>query len=1180
MDSITTRYPVGLSREILDSYTLDELLRIRARDEADTLAYRFLPDEDSGEVNLTYAELDRQARAVAASLQAMGASGGRALLLYPPGLEFVAAFFGCLYAGVVAVPAYPARNERGVSRLRAIVKDAQARVVLTTSPILAMSNRLFAQASDLAGLSWLATDGIADEIAGSWQLLPTRNSDLAFLQYTSGSTGRPKGVMLTHGNLLHNASVVYNAVEHNADDRYVSWLPTFHDMGFMAGVLEPLYAGIPAILLSPVSFLARPFRWLQAISHYKGTTSGGPNFAYDLCARKITEDQISTLDLSSWTVAFNGAEPIRAETLDRFAKTFERCGLRREVIYPCYGLAEATLIVSGGKKSAPPVVRAVQYRSLQETRVAEAGAGDEDTKLMVGCGSALGGQRVAIVNPETLIECSPAEIGEIWVSGPSVAQGYWNNPEETERTFYARIADTGEGPFLRTGDLGYLQGGELFVAGRIKDLIIIRGTNHYPQDIELTVERSQPGFKPGCNAAFSIDVAGEERLVVVQEVDVRKQPDVNAALDAVRQVVAEEHELQVHAISLIPPGTIPKTSSGKIQRHATREAFLKGRLNVLAEWRGAQPSQAEIEAPLFSGKPESVEEVQEWLASQVASKLGVGRSAIDASQPVAQYGIDSLIDIELIHSIQSNLGVSLPVLTFLQSASISEIASVIVDRLKTPSAAGEPLVAAKEPQRESPLSYGQQALWFLHQFAPNSSAYNIARAVRVPREVNVAALRRAFQALVDRHPSLRTTFKASDEMPVQLVHDRLEVSFNQEDASAWGDEALNARLLEEAGKPFDLENGPVFKVSMFTRSDREGVLLISVHHIVADLWSMAVLLKELSVLYGAEESGTGADLPAPALTYADYVKWQTQTLEGARGEELWAYWREQLSGKLPVLDLPTDHPRPPVQTYASSSESLKLSPELTEKLKALGRDRGATLYMILLAAYQVLLYRHTGQEEVLIGSPTTGRGHAQLEGLAGYFVNPIVIRTSLSGSQTFQSLLAQVRQTVLGAFEHQDYPFLLLADRLQPDRDPSRSPLFQTMFVLQKAPLFADHHMAALAIGEAGAQIKLGSLVLESMKLEQQEGQFDLTLMVAETGSGLTASFQYNSDIFEAETIRDMASHFANLLEAIASAPEEKVARVRMMTEAELRRILVDWNDTAADFPRHLCLHDLFERQA
>ncbi|HQU42998.1 MAG: fatty acyl-AMP ligase [Planctomycetia bacterium 21-64-5] len=607
--------------------TLVDLLQRRARQQGPKRAYTFLLDGEADEASISYAELDRQARAVAAWLQSRGLEGERALLLFPAGLEFIAAFFGCLYAGVVAVPAYPPRMNRSLDRIQVIAQNARAQVALTTQSVLDRVRPVLGQTPDLERLAWLDVESAPAQIEESWRNPGCTSTTLAFLQYTSGSTGTPKGVMLNHANLLHNCALISHAFEMTRSVSGVFWLPSYHDMGLVGGVLCPLYQGAPNIIMSPMSFLQRPFRWLQAISRYQATVSGGPNFAYDLCVRKITPEQRATLDLSSWGVAFNGAEPVRSDTLDRFAEMFEPCGFRREAFYPCYGLAEATLIVSGGLKAEPPVVRSFDAKALENRLIVDVPEADEGARRLVGSGQVLTDVEIVIADPEAMVRCGVGQVGEIWVRDPSVAQGYWHRPEETEHAFRACLRDTGEGPFLRTGDLGFFQDGELFVAGRLKDLIIIRGLNHYPHDIELTVEKSHTAVRPGSGAAFTIDVDDDARLVIVYEVERRQQSDLEEVFLAIRRDVGREHELLVDTIVLIKPGSIPKTSSGKIQRHACRGAFLQG---ALEEIERSSSVTAEPAAAVDGNS------VDAYVASRTAAKLpesAVRPEPVSSQQP-------------------------------------------------------------------------------------------------------------------------------------------------------------------------------------------------------------------------------------------------------------------------------------------------------------------------------------------------------------------------------------------------------------------------------------------------------------------------------------------------------------------------------------------------------------------
>jgi acyl-CoA synthetase (AMP-forming)/AMP-acid ligase II len=586
--------------------TLVDLLHERASLQPDSLVYTFLSDGETEKDSLTYAQLDHKARVLARTLRAKASFGDRVILLYPPGLEFITAFFGCLYAGMIPVPAFPPRNNRNMDRLVAIMQDAKATVALMTEPILSMIAASYAETPGLEAVTCLATETLEDDDA-TWERPPIDGDTICFLQYTSGSTGIPKGVMVSHGNLLTNMEDIATGLELSEKTVSVSWLPFYHDMGLIYGVLVPIFAGFRVYLMAPIAFLQRPIRWLKAITKYRGTLTSAPNFAYDLCVRKVTPEMRETLDLSSMASAANGAEPLRRETLENFAQHFEPAGFKRSALRPCYGLAEGTLKVTVAPVNRPPIYLEVDATELEQHRVVPTSG--PNARLLVGSGVSLRAG-VTIVHPETLRVCAPGEVGEIWVSGDAVAKGYWNRPEESERTFRATTSDTGEGPFLRTGDLGFVHEGELFVTGRIKDLIIIRGRNHYPQDIERTIERCHPSLRQGCSASFSVEVGGEERLIIVAEVERRHQPDRSQptpgnkeameerldhfelapapleqkyVLDQIRQAVADQFEVMVHDVVLIKATTIPKTSSGKIQRQFCRKAYLEGRLETVTQ---------------------------------------------------------------------------------------------------------------------------------------------------------------------------------------------------------------------------------------------------------------------------------------------------------------------------------------------------------------------------------------------------------------------------------------------------------------------------------------------------------------------------------------------------------------------------------------------------------------------
>lgn len=1155
--------------------TLVELLRKRAIHQSEQVAYIFLEDGETETHRLTYGELDKLAIAIAIQLQALGLSGERALLLYPPGLDYLAAFFGCLYAGAIAVPAYPPSNKRNTPRIEAIAKDAQAAIALTTSTTLPKIQSLLQPETNLNNLKWLTTDNLT-AAESSWQEPKINRENLAFLQYTSGSTGTPKGVMLSHGNLLHNAAMTYRVMEHSPESKFVTWLPTYHDMGLIGGVLQPLYGGFPCIMMPPATFLQSPYRWLKAISNYRGTTSGAPNFAYELCVQKITPEQLQTLDLSSWNVAFNGAEPIRWETLERFSEIFATCGFRPESFYPCYGMAEASLMVSGSVKAAPPVIRKIRGSSLENKQAIAAIEEDkyEDIRPLVGCGKSMPEQEIVIVNPETLTRCLPDEVGEIWVYGPSVGQGYWNRKEETEEIFRASLADS-NGYFLRTGDLGFLQNGELFVTGRAKDLIIIRGRNLYPQDIEFTAESSHPALrKSGC-AAFSVEVEKEERLVIVQELEFRQKPNYQEVIAAIRQALAQEHEVQAYAVVLIKPGSILKTSSGKIQRRAMKALFLEDKLEAIAssilETADFVEDEKFLRREELLAQPAELRQslLESYLQERVARVLKISASLINIQQPVSSLGLDSLKVFELKNRLEVDLEVAVSVTDLFADLNLGQLATQILEQLTTTEAiSSSQLTLIPKDTNEYSLSFAQQRLWFINHLAAQSPAYNIPVEVRVLGKLNITALEKSLNEIIHRHWVLRTSFVSVKEEPVQVINSEQQFTLEIEDLRELSGEEKIAqaqqKAIEEAAQPFDLSQPSLLRAKLLQLAEEEYKLLLSLHHIVADGWSIGILIREITTLYEAFSQGKSSPLPELPIQYVDYSSWQRQWLKEERINSLLAYWKQQLSGKLLVLDLPCDRPRTPITSFRGDRTSLILSKSLTTALKKLSQQEGATLFMTLLAAFKTLLYRYTGQTDILIGSPIANRNRAEIDPLIGFFVNLLVLRSDLSGEPSFKELLAKVRKVALDAYVHQDLPFEKLVEELQPERDLSYNPLIQVMFSFQNFPM---------------PKTEGNNLSLQVVEGYNKTAKFDLTLFVEEREQELVATFEYNADLFNADTIERMLGHFSTLLEGVVANPDGSLEKLPLLTEAERHQLIFEWNQTKTNYPQNQCIHELFEAQ-
>ncbi|WP_460200814.1 class I SAM-dependent methyltransferase [Scytonema sp. NUACC21] len=1086
----------------------------------------------------------------------------------------MAAFFGCLYAGVVAVPAYPPRNQRNTPRIQAIVTDAQAAIALTTTEILPTVQSLMTEES-VGLLEWLTTDNLARGIENSWQEPIINRETLAFLQYTSGSTGTPKGVMISHGNLLHNAQTTYQFMEHSAESKFVTWLPMYHDMGLIGGILQPLYGGFPCIIMPPASFLQRPYRWLQAISQYQGTTSGGPNFAYDLCVQKITPEQKASLDLSSWNVAFNGAEPIRHDTLEQFAAAFAECGFRKEAFYPCYGMAEATLMVSGVQKATSPIVKAAQKSALESNRVVEPSVEDDNVYHFVSCGRVIPEQNVVIANPETLKSLQPGEIGEIWVSGPSVGQGYWNRFQETEETFHAYLSDTGEGPFLRTGDLGFLQDGALFITGRAKDLIIIRGRNLYPQDIELTAERSHPSLRSGASAAFTVEVNNEEKLVVVQELEFRARPNLEEVANAIRQAVTEEHEVQVYAVVLIKPGSIPKTSSGKIQRRATRAQFQNGELNVVASnvLKSSNIVREETRlqrSQLLALSPRECQVLLEgYLVEQEARVLAIAPDEINPEEPLSTLGLDSLKVFELKNRVEVDLEVEVSVADFFEGMSTRSLVTKILAQMRTEAFRPSEPISRVQKAEVYLLSFAQQRLWFLDRLEPGNPAYNISLAVNLKGELDVLLLEQSLNEIVRRHETLRTTFTTVNGQPMQIIAASQKLSLSkincQESIESQDNAVVQQLLTEQSQQPFDLTKGPLLRAKLLCLAPQEHTLVLEMHHIISDGWSTEVFLQEMASLYKAFFTGTSSPLPEISIQYKDFAQWQRQWLQGKILQTQLSYWKQQLEGIPTALQLPTDRPRPAIQTSHGSQESIELSEAVITQLKAIARQEGVTFFMLLLAAFQILLYRYTGQDDIAVGSPIANRNHDEVKGLIGFFVNTLVLRTDMSGNPTFGELLTRVRKVALEAYTHQDLPFDQLVEAVQPERDISRTPLFQVMFNVQDYSQIPE----------------IPGLALSLVKIETKTAQFDLSLSIEITEQGVAASCYYNTDLFDAATITKMLRHFENLLSGIAVNPQARLSYLPLLSEAD-RQELLELSSNQSQIPNSQpeeCIHQLFEAQ-
>ncbi|WP_321884917.1 non-ribosomal peptide synthetase [Paraburkholderia bannensis] len=1097
-----------------------------------------------GDTRYDYAQLDRRARALAARFAHDGAAGERALILMDSGVDYVSAFFGCLYAGVVAVPVYPpeSKREQHLARLRGIARDAGVRYVLTTAALQARyadEYALFAPGAAIVAVDALAP--ATDEI----DLHPVRSDDIAFLQYTSGSTGSPKGVMVSHGNLLANEIAIQAGLGVRADDVFVSWLPLYHDMGLIGSLLQPVHSGIPLVLMSPQYFLERPLRWLDAIARHRGTISGAPDFAYRLCAERINDETLAKLDLSSWRLAFSGSEPVRRDTLDAFVERFAQAAFDAAALYPCYGLAEATLFVTGGVRGAGLVSHAFSSAALSAGRAVAAGEDDAAT-VLVGCGAVQDGHRVAIVARESGETLEDGRIGEIQVCGPSVAHGYWQRADASAQAFRADVDDGVAVRWLCTGDLGFVHDGQLYIAGRVKDLVIVRGRNLYPQDVEQAVEAHAEFARKGRVIAFGAQLGGGEALGLALEIAPRTKKRFAAAqiVEQVRRIAFDACGETPAAIVLLNPGALPKTSSGKLQRAATREGWRERTLDLYALWeQGAFVTGGDEVA---NGAPRA----DAALDARESALAALWCEVLDAEvtlTPDAHFfasGGNSLGAARLVALIAARLGRRIEIAQIFETPTLAAMAAALAEHAAEAESAPMQNVADEapiEPCNEAVLSHAQQRQLFAWRLDPASRAYHVAAGIRLDGAINRDALRQSLERLCERHAALRTHFVETPDAahlyaPCTRDAAALEwAHFDLRDASGDEEEQALQRCAQRfAAEPFDLLRGPLLRVGLARTGDARHVLMLALHHVATDGWSMQLLVEELVDGYRAALDGTSCSRVAPRIAYADYAAWQQRWLAGDAAARQLAYWRTALADDVPPLALPFDRAAPALKNNAAADANdadaraaarvtFALPEALAHAVRAAASRHRATPFVVLLAAYHAWLYRVTGQSAIRTGVPVANRTQPETHDVIGFFVNTLVLHSDCDAATSLAGLFAQLRRRTLDAQANQALPFDVLVERLRPARDAQQGPLFETSFnyLSDDYPALARWPLAQATRFEiADVHVKV-----------------PLALDVRETRDGaMRGYFTYASARFDAASVERMAAQYLRAVEAFARA--------------------------------------------
>ncbi len=1139
------------------------LLTERATSNPERRAFTYLNETHTVEKHLSFGELHQRAQAIAIELNKRGLSlGDRALLMYPSGLDFISAFFGCLYAGVIAVPAFPPHKSRKATRLELMAQDSTPKIILCPSSVFAQVEISIETWPALANLTWLQTDLISLENSIAFTPPKLTEQSLAFLQYTSGSTGNPKGVMVSHGNLIHNAVLLKQAFNDDENSVYVSWLPIFHDMGLIGGVLQPVFSNAYSVLMSPASFISDPSRWLSAIDKYRGTHSAAPNFAYDLCYRKIPAEKVKALDLRSWKFSLCAAEPVKRNTVEQFQAVFSKAGLPSFTVRSGYGLAEATLAVSGGAPDGEKdqTYLSVDTNALEDHKVQIEAQKNDTNDFAENCRIS-DSVEIVIVDPITFARVSGSEVGEIWVKGQNVALGYWNRPAETESTFQAKIA-SGEGPYLRTGDLGFLNKNSVYITGRIKDLIILRGRNHYPQDLEWTSEESHSALRPGCSAAFSLEAESGEQLVLVHEVRrnfVKTEEDAENIFSAIRTSVAREHEVTPDILILIPEGSIAKTTSGKIQRQQVKKYLLQNKLAAVADSRAKKIEESKIEtaAPEIVNPKTPTEAALGFLFSQA-----LGRPIMNTRMNFFSAGGHSLAAIQLSGAISDFFKKQITADVIFQFPTIEGLAGHL-DGSKTENVVAVPSasqIARVGREQAIPLSFEQELLWMSAQLDPNSTADIETGAIRIEGSVDSVLMQKAFDFLIERHEAFRMNFVESDSKPLIRTVKNRNVRLQLRKVDDTEIEALIPQIVrEQTLLPFRLESDVLLRISLLSGT-HQNALVLSFHHAVIDRVSIPILIRELCEVYSQLHRGSTPQLPALNVEYCDYANWQRTTFSEKSLTQDLEYWQKLLKSS-EVLELPTDRPRPKTPTFRGKRLRFKFSEEESALVRQFTKAQGTTLFVTLLGVFKTLLSRYSGQENILVGVPISNRTLTELQNLVGCALNTVLIRTDFTIESSFQKVLEQVSEGTLNALRHQKVPFSLLS---KTESEGSLNGLLRAVFTVENA--------WEVQKNETWPKVEVVG------DLDSGSAKYDLFLALSESKESLEGVFEYSEDLFDAETIERMVLHFRALVMSLLSNPSQSVFLGDLVTKDEKMR-LVEWNSTPASFPNPILLHHIFDKQ-
>lgn len=1073
--------------------TLLKILDNWALERADRNAYIFLDSQGQEQESISFKDLRNKAIKIARALVARQLSGQRVVLMLTPSLNFIVTFLGCLYAGSIAVPIPPPKSRRQIARSIPIVQDANASLILTDQlfeidmTVLCMSTEQLLENSDL----------------NENELSYITQNNIAFLQYTSGSTSLPKGVMLTHFNLFHHQKVIQNAFRHDHSAIIVGWLPFYHDMGLIGNILQPLYLGTTSILMAPMTFMQQPIIWLRTISKYKATTSGGPNFAYQHCVSKIKDTELEGLDLSSWKLAFNGSERVRMETLNSFHERFCNFGFHLSSFFPCYGLAEATLFVAGRQ-----IGHSIPFKT----------ASGQITNV-VSCGRSISNleENVAIVDPSSKHLLKDEVCGEIWVQSPSVAIGYWGKEEETKKTFAAYTND-GCGPYLRTGDLGFIKDQELYVLERLKNLIVIRGKNYFPNDLETCVQNAHPCLLNSQGIVCSHISSEGESFIILQEVDRNLKNNDHRQADeifqSIRRALVDEFEIAPEAIYFFRSNSLPRTTSGKLQHYVAYEQL-----------------QQKVLIPLFSWEKGVTEAISKDNFTEVLSQLlGISQSNISSRDTIVSLGIDSLVGMQIISWLYKNHEIELELNFLLNGATVGQVEDIIQNSSSTHSN------KISTSLNEYPLSWNQESIWTYLRIHPQSLAYNILFAFQIKGFLDIHCFKGALNQLVQLHPLLRTKFENRSTGPIQIVQNQVDLLFYIKDFTSVPfnhiDMEINSCIYQESQIHFDLTQAPLFRTNLLKISDEKIVLIFHFHHIICDGWSIRLLMSQLETIYLQNVKLQQAQLYKSSAYYSDFVQWQKKMQASIDYQKTEHHWQKLLT---------SEEYNPLVVTPFHSVEGERGAGSMSvfldsQNLKNFALKQKTTLSTVLMAAFHAVIHLYSDENMVYVGFPNANRSKAEFHDVVGFFVNTLVCKTTLSPETTFLELMEQIQKCAWSNSNEASYPLQHVLNLLKPTRFPHTSPLFQVMFVMQNAPVDLE---------------KFANLDLELLKTPLVQSLYDLVLEAREKKNQIELIFEYQKEKVSSHFIKEFQKTFLKLIATAIEFPNLPVNQYCLIEEKE-----------------------------